>query len=912
MNVYSDKIVQLQLRDILAVVPMTEENAIDWAMIDDMDKDVKAYEAVKTFAGWNGSVPTFKPLIPTGYSEIRKEYATNIARELGAQIAGVQFAPDCVNDISRIPSFLMKVVMAAGVMVGDKVMHLRYMTQNAKSNDAVLPLVDVEWGKAMDEFFPDPADTVRPGALHSPLRGGFHRVKVNVLVVEDNDRTYRMVGDGQGIVDRRKMNARGVEFTDSPQFRAVIGMDKPWSQRALGKGTLYMASLPAGIDMVLPKSTIKSNKGVKIELGRHVMDMAFGIMNGPGERLAGPIYIGEQVWQWADRETVDAAGPLVSSKLSELRSRVNDTSWLAERGFTLYDEDGNLQQFEVIKLFADVCVKLGNNKLMRSRMIVDALTDWVATVGYQTIAGLGTYAWRFRAVCRRTLTDGCVAINPRVFRMLFGEGVEGNVATLAIRYPFAEDEEAVAIEVMADPKVRWYEAHVNDVTLNRAALDFDGDAFAILRPDKHVLLTRGKVQNLPWLETKVRQSAEAPKRKSVMIVQSMSAGIGLIDHAISRCVAVWHLRSEYRRQAIVNIKALRIELQKAVDSVKKAATADMSVVNALSQWAGKLVNREDYAFRKLRKNTALKPFTTFEGTLDQAEAVSFTIDPDRPGLVQPGKPIMPSIFLGKRKPEDMVPLAGFIVEHEDEVPLISQMWLPNATFARWLPVISGEGRTWALDMVEKLNQRLNAIAKEEREGTINGDKAKALRSELFANYKAVWAAKRTEMAGNREWLESAASGIWTAWTKGNNRGFALKFSIPEVIAEMLIARKDEISTGEAQIGRILGGEEFRAKYMTHDDQYMVVDVVEKDGGLAVVAHGGVPHAVKDVVVPVGKHRVKVATTGGKSLSVMFTGDAVDDSFDLPASVDAGPVMPDDAPDYAFMMDEVIEVDVDVM
>lgn len=154
---------------------------------------------------------------------------------------------------------------------------------------------------------------------------------------------------------------------------------------------------------------------------------------------------------------------------------------------------------------------------------------------------------------------------------------------------------------------------------------------------------------------------------------------------------------------------------------------------------------------------------------------------------------------------------------------------------------------------------------------------------------------------NKEWLESAASALWASFSRGDNAGFALKSSIPEVVARMLIERKDRIAgmttDGGGQIGWILGGQQFRARYMNQDSELLTVEVVNRGTDLAVRVIDGELHKLTNVVVPVGMHRARVSVTGGKSLQIVFTGEATAGFFEIQTGEIAEPEW-DSGFDYA--------------
>ena len=924
MKVFETKVVTLAIRDIVKELPGEMRAAHDGKQV--------------WFTNWLAleslGVGNVKPgpLVASGHSWVRRDYATCIAREEGAIIAGVQLADDCVDEIGTIPSWLMDAVMSKGVEVpgidwpvnpatGSKCGWVAYMTQAAKSNDAVLPVVDCNWAARMTSMFPNAGDAVRPGALHTPLRGGYFRVTARVMVCEDDDPRYILIGDGQGLVDKTWAAENKVVFENDPQFRAVLHLDNDDSSKwILGKGTLIPAQLLSGVDLVLPRGTLKHNKGVVLEDGVHEVVMGFGVVNGD-EDLAGPIHIGPQVTQWAGAGVVQKAHDAVSRKLGELRERANNVSWLADRDMALRDEEGNLAQFEIIKLFAAVCVAIGDVRLMRSKMIVNALAEWIAMAAYQVMSSLGMYAWRFRAVCDRSLEDGVVLINPKVFRHLFGKMAKGAVATIAVRYPFAHKDEMIAIMVMADSSVRWYQARVNHRTMNRAALDFDGDTFAIFRVCAVVMALRLEVEHLPVSEEKLRQKAAPPSSRAQMIVQSMAAGIGLIDYAIQRWVAVWHLFPALREKAEEVIRELRVELQKAVDSVKKAATANMARVMELSMEAK--VKRAYHAYRSIGKSKKFRPFMVYDGTPEDAmvETVRYfgLVGVKYRPVATRGKVMLPSHFFSQLDAPDakLVPLAAFIRSHEEEVPILQMATLPNKTFAGWIEKIPGKGYDWAEKAVERLYERLGEISTALDAGKISAEFADERRAELFELYRKVWRDKALEMKlglpeENKEWLESAASALWTAFSRGDNAGFALKSSIPEVVARMLIERKDRIAgmtaVGGGQIGWILGGQQFRSRYMNQDSELLTVEVVDRGTDLAVRVIDGELHKLTNAVVPAGMHRALVSVTGGKSLQISFTGEATAGFFEVQAGEVSEPEW-DTGFDYAGADDEYVETDV---
>lgn len=933
MKMFEVPIVTLTIHDVFVVVPVMKgrngELVTNWPVLKRM--------------GLSNARPG--PLKPSGYRWVRRDYASCIAREEGALIAGVQLAPSLIDaEEEEISTLALDIIQDRGIDIPEvdwpvrpsderKCGWLRYMTQAAKSNNAVLPVVDYHWAKRMEAMFPDAGDAVRPGALHTPLRGGYFHVTARVLVCEDDDPGFTRIGDGQGLVDRAWAAQHKVVFENDPQFRAIIHLDNEDSSKwILGKGTLIPARLPDGVDLVMPRGTLKHNKGIVLPDGVHEVMMGFGIVNGD-EDLAGPMLIGPQVTQWMSSEVVNKAHDLVSAKLGELRERLSDVRWLAGRGTTLRDEEGNLQQFDIIRLFAAVCVAIGDTRLMRSKMMVAALTEWVATVGYQILAGLGIYAWRFRAVCNRSLGDNVVAVNPKVFQHLFGKTGRDGVDTIAIRYPFAHRNEMIAVIVHADSRVRWYEAWVNERTMNRAALDFDGDAFAILRPDEVVVEMRKTVEGLPISEEKLRQKAKPPTSRSKMIAQSMAAGIGLIDYVIQKWVVIMRMVAHAAAYADEKIGVLRVELQKAVDSPKKAATADMQLVRKLSKEAQEEygITLSMHAYRQLQKRKNIKPFTLFAGTVKDAEVETarfFDDDTNIPLVVEPGKPIMPSRFFGypDTPDEELMPLAAFIRAHEDEVPLIQLSTLDNKFFAGWIEEIPGEGFKWANWAVDRLYKRMGDIANDLKAKKIALEMADMLRAELFEGYRKVWRDKAVEMNLGKEnentaWLESAASALWASFSRGDNAGFAMKFALPEVVARMLIARKDSIAerraVGAGMIGKIMGGMEFRAKYMDSDTVYTVVEVVDTSAKtpkypLSVRVGDGQTHGMVGAVVPTGMYHVKLASVPGmKSVEITFTGKVMAEFFEISMDGDAPePEWADDGGfDYASADDGVVETDV---
>lgn len=150
----------------------------------------------------------------------------------------------------------------------------------------------------------------------------------------------------------------------------------------------------------------------------------------------------------------------------------------------------------------------------------------------------------------------------------------------------------------------------------------------------------------------------------------------------------------------------------------------------------------------------------------------------------------------------------------------------------------------------------------------------------------------------------------------------MKFALPEVVARMLIARKDSIAEGRAagagMIGRIMGGMEFRAKYMAKDEEYAVVEVVDTSAttpkfSLSVRVGNGMLHGMTGVVVPTGMHHVKLSVaTGAKSVAITFTGREVAEFFDIP--LDGEAPEPDwgvngGGFDYASADDGVVDTDV---
>jgi hypothetical protein len=905
MNRFETPIAGVRLEDLIQDIPYRMDDfgnkVVDFGTIRRMGpKDAKTFVRMdrRTLAdGKTVDVPVMRPVVPTGTIWSRPEWATSIAREEGAILAGVQLI-GCADD-EGIPEIVMEILMGSGIQIpgvdwpaspdGRKCGWVRFMTQAAKSNTAVLPVADYAWAKGMEAMFPAAGDAVRPGALLSPLRGGYYKVTANVLVCEDEDVKWKFVADGQGMIDRRWARKNGVNFKADPQFRALIGLDRPWSERVLGKGTLKSGRLPDGIDLIMPKSVLKHRKGVTLECGMHTFVMGLGVMNGEEERLAGPMYIGEQVWQWFGSDVLNLANDLVSAKLGELNAKVNDVRWLAKRGTGLRDEEGKLQQFELLQLFAQVCVDIGDLRLMRSKLVQDALSEFISVSALETMLGLGTYAWRFRLVARKTLTPGFVALNPQVYKHLFNSDSEVT-DTIGIRYPFAERDEMVAIWVVPDQQVRWYEAHTNPETFNRAAADFDGDSIGVVRPDAHVLAARKLVEHLPYVGEKVRQSAQPPASKARMISQSMNSGVGLIDHTISKWVYNWHVKPTWRAKVEATIKLLRIELQKAVDSVKKAATADMVFVRQAGKEAK--VKLWQVAVRKLRKfGKSYKAFRIFEGKQALADALSAQYGVA--DVVKKNEPVMPSKFLRGDGSGPLMPLAEFVCQHEDEVPIVQLAGFPNKYFDGWLPLnltTKDEqffvGYLFTEPIVKEFNQKLAKLYEMLDLGQLDeGSHTEALDA-VLTDYREFWRRKALEMAADKAWLRGAATATWNAWANGSGKGYALRYAVPDVVCELLVENADRIrATADTQaiVGMILGGQEFRAKYMGGDDRRkMIVTVLKHKGVQYVSALGGQPHKLVNVNMPEGDYEVIVAGVNGmKSLTATFTGRSLEIVEDIP-------------------------------
>lgn len=905
MNRFETPIAGVRLEDLIQDVPYVMDGygsrVVDFGTIRRMGvKDAKTFVRMEKRTLDDGStvdVPVLRPIVPTGTIWSRPEWATNIAREEGAILAGVQLV-GCADE-EGTPDILINILMGSGVEIpgvdwpaspdGRKCGWVRFMTQAAKSNTAVLPVADYAWAKGMEAMFPAAGDAVRPGALLSPLRGGYYKVTANVLVCEDEDVQWKFVADGQGMIDRRWARANGISLKADPQFRALIGIDRPWSERVLGKGTLKSGRLPDGVDLIMPKSVLKHRKGVTLECGMHTFVMGLGVMNGENEKLAGPMYIGEQVWQWFGSDVLNLANDLVSAKLGELRQRVNDVRWLAKRGTGLRDEEGKLQQFELLQLFAQVCVDIGDLRLMRSKLVLDALSEFVSVAALETMLGLGTYAWRFRAVARKTLTPGIAALNPAVFEHLFGKG-RHFARTGGVRYPFAERDEFIAVTAVPDEQVRWYEVHVHPDTFNRAAADFDGDSLGILRDDAHVLAARKLVEHLPYVGEKVRQSAAPPTSKARMIGQSMNSGVGLIDYTISKWVYNWHAKPAWRAKSEQFIKLLRVELQKAVDSVKKAATADMVFVRHAGKEAK--VKPWQVAVRRLRKfGKSHKAFRIFEGKQELADALSAQYGVA--DVVKKNEPVMPSKFLRGDGSAPMMPLAEFVCQHEDEVPIVQLAGLPNKYFAGWLPVKFTAkddpffvGYSFTEPVVKEFNQKLAKLYEMLDLGQLDEESHAEALDAALADYREFWRRKALEMAADKAWLRGAATATWDAWAKGSGKGYALRYAVPDVVCELLVENADRIratADTQAMVGLILGGQEFRSKYMDGDDsRRMIVTVLKHKGVQYVSVPGGQPHKMVDVDMPEGDHEAFISGTNGmKSLTIAFTGVAKEIVEDIP-------------------------------
>ena len=120
---FETKIVTVKLEDLLKVVPTftkkSGEIVVNWSEIEERTTLAHA----KTLAGWRTLADGRKQAVlnaiaPTGFSWIRADYGTCVAREEGAVIAGVTFDASCINPFTRmIPKVLMDIVMGSGVQL---------------------------------------------------------------------------------------------------------------------------------------------------------------------------------------------------------------------------------------------------------------------------------------------------------------------------------------------------------------------------------------------------------------------------------------------------------------------------------------------------------------------------------------------------------------------------------------------------------------------------------------------------------------------------------------------------------------------------------------------------------------------------------------------------------------------------
>ena len=740
------------------------------------------------------------PFIPDATMR-RDEYATNILRELGADVAFLT-----ITGFEEMSSKAIEAIMTRGVNVAGQVMHLAFITQR-KGLNAPLPLVDEGTAEMTRKMFPRVIDVVRMGALLSPMRGGVAvRIPARVLLTTPDDKRFQL-GDGQGMVSADWMPGH-LPKRQKNQFRAVLhgvnaGVDM------LAKGTLISGSDQQmhGYDIVLTKNEVKGGDG-SIPLGEHEISVTLGCMQGQEERMSGTTSYGRQFMQhmpdaFFEHPDTDRYVRRVAKELNKL---ADDPVRLARFcGGDIRNENGDVDRQKILGFAAAVSEALGNNRLMYTGLVREMLANALADKSRNLAVSGGMAARYYMLTADNSLPVGTIKLNNRVF----SNKHMNETQVVAGRNPHVEAKGAIAVNLVGSNDVDADYAVANELTMIDAAADMDGDSILIgIGTSPQMAFwheAQAKVDRSN--QTKVRRKGEAPSTKHEMIAQVMNINIGAIERCLAKFVAIEHIHGD-KVQAFIGKKLVSVsvteikafladEMQKAVDGIKTGSMPNMKQVTAISGFADQLVDEQDTGYIQLDNGT----LPVFRCAPDKLNARQKDMG------VNPGEYVIPSNYVNGR-----TPLGRHMRKVEDLVPCVVFDTVPNAEFVGWIDLIPGEGAQAALTSLAEMNSALS------RAHALPAEIVAEAVSEIIRSFREEWRAhyaKKTA-AKNWQWLRSAASQFWTSWTVTESRGYALWHSIPEVWATMLLERKAAIAAMPKLSKGALIGKDFREFFMNEE------------------------------------------------------------------------------------------------
>lgn len=808
---------------------------------------------------------------------LRPDYFSTVLHETGAKVAYVK-----LMGFDVIKATMIQAIMDRGVEVDGKVMHLAFITQR-KGMSAPLPLVDLKTARRANKMFPRVVDTVRMGALLTPMRGGVAKqVMAKVLIADPKDPRFQL-GDGQGVFAADWM-PQHLLHRQKMQFRAILhgirdGVD------ALAKGTLLKVADKNmhGYDLVLTKNEVKGGHS-PLPLGEYEVPVTIGVMQGHRERMSGHTTFGRQFMQHMTDEFFKHPDTVAhvkseSARLHELARRPLELA----RDLAMRNSDGDVNRQSLLSFAVKISEEIGNNTLLFSGLIRRLLSEALADRCRNLAVSGGMEARYYMLTADNNLPVGTIALSGRAVRNHPAKSVAG-------RNPHTEAKGAVAVNVVKDVRVAGDFAAANELTMIDAAADVDGDA---------ILIASGTAPQIAlWHEmqariardngTKVRQNGTPPQSKAEMVAIALNSNVGMIERTQANWIAARHIHGDEvsgyisRRRTPVHIptliELLSVEMQKAVDGVKTGAVPNMKMINELMLLSDQFINRSDIGYIPLDN-----------GTLPMFRCAP--VDPKKLSRmasfdVGPGEYIIPENYVS-----DKTPLGRHMRKVQEMVPHVALDALPNAVFDGWLHLIPGEGAQAAKESNDAFNAAMAATR------LLPEDEQDDARAEAIMAFREEWREHFTSK--DNAWLRSAASQFWCTWVAGNSDGYTLWHGLPEVWGAMLIERKDKLSAKKpVTTGKIIGSK-FAGALDDQASAWLDVTVYERQGVLWLKT-GNFNHKVEHANVKPGKYvaHIKRGATGGQ-----FAATFHPEGYVLPEMVQKSPE-PEFAPEADVEMVEV--------
>ena len=706
-----------------------------------------------------------------------------------------------------------------------------YLSSAASSTKDSVVYMYAQEGIMLD-YFNQPKDVIRGGAIETPLMEGFiEQFPMTIMVVPDG--TWG-TGDGQSVLNAETANRLSLEHW-LPKFGSMLSpgifrlVDD--SAKLIVKGGLVIQTIQPirqGLrapDMIVPEGAIKGHlenwinpsQGVRFVMG----EFTWGI-NQFYSKVA--VEIGYQMtrdWPKQIWDQIEEMWPLIAA---DLNNRAADPLTLvsAKGQQALRSDTGRIQEGGILHRAVQFALKSGNSDLLyssRLNQIVNNIlaADNLAAVVSGGLKGIGLYA-----VHNSGIADGIVMVNPK--DMPDGEDVLG-------RYPHPRFEDCVAVRTVAASWVTPGTCVLNSRTGKPLKHDFDGDMLVLVRASqaKHARTWWEILRKLKRLDSNKRSDRAPAPSIAEAIDRIMAVNIGTVDNAMSELNALAQANGlwSFHGRHVDGVTKAIID---AVDVAKGGVLPDMEYIKNLRKSMRELgVTPQLMLFRQLANGT-LPPWKVLKRSVVVGDMLF-----EKGEYITPWKAgVSGETYIGR----SMLQLGKLLPERLFQAK-------DNGQFVNWLPDGEGEGAEAATTAYNQVQAELRKAGDTFKRATTQAQdqfelgiieeeelnnlllRATEAYDEVRGTILKAWDQTHYKMLvaedRDKSFLENYARRMWRMSFTGNGSQYFLWYSIPEIIFDCLDANIANIRfvKNRAPITGYIVGRPF-AQYFGDDEEKIVV------------------------------------------------------------------------------------------